>query len=928
MSKRFLFLLVMAATTLLYWGCNLYVLRAPFAAILLNTGFSTSFRDSYLIVTSVMEKNLFGKPTLGFRAGLKEGDKILAIQDPAGASRNVKTIADYLSVIKKLRYGEPWGLTVERAAGENQNEIVPISIPALDRSEVSLGTRFLLILAGIILPLIAVATAFFIGFLKPEENHAILAGVLFLGFSTLFTSFCNFFPPGLMEFGIVYNATLNLFMIYLFMHFFLVFPSPSLLDRKMPWLKHVFLAGTTVLWVPSLVFGLSLHHSLKVYQKMNSCFSTIQPVFVVFTLAMVVIGLASLILNTFKAQSKDEKRRMTILLTGTVSALIPLVAYCFYVAYSKAPGPWWILALLFCALSLFPLSFIYVVIKHRVLGLPVILRRGVQYALVSRGFLVIEGFALFAVFFFITGPLLVKLIPHAGQSEVAVMAAAVTLCLLVGLREVNRRVLPFIDRRFFREAYDTRRILTELSHEVHERAAQPCQLLKMVNGKILDSFHPDQVVVFLRGSEIAHLPGNGRGKNHKGGRGTKNSAEGFQCYCHQWRPGIQREASDAMMIETCEGLILFPDGHTARVLAGAAQRTPEALEVFLDKPRSWVHPLAAARSADHPLYKERMLLERLNTRLLVPLVADSKLLGFISLGEKLSEEPYTSEDKELLLTVAEQTAVALDYAKLIREATEQEKLKRELEIAKEVQRNLFPQALPPIKTLEYTGMCKAARGVGGDYYDFLLLDTEKLAIALGDISGKGISAAFLIANLQAVLRSFAPMRGDRILELFADLNRMLCRSTDTNKFATLFYGVYDGLQRRLAYINAGHNPPLVVRAGRAGEASESPWPDSPCRVEKLDSGGTIPGIFPESSYQQGNIQLAPGNILVVYSDGITKAENEQEEEFTEERLTKLVLENRHRSAESLRDLIFSDVGEFLEENLQQDDMTLIVAKIL
>ncbi len=221
--------------------------------------------------------------------------------------------------------------------------------------------------------------------------------------------------------------------------------------------------------------------------------------------------------------------------------------------------------------------------------------------------------------------------------------------------------------------------------------------------------------------------------------------------------------------------------------------------------------LVIAREVGGGQWQERQLLEQLHTRLIVPLATTERLLGFISLGEKLSEEPYSKEDKELLLAVAQQTAIALDYAQLISHVAEQEKLKLEIEFAKEVQAELFPQTLPQLKTLDYTGSCQPASGVGGDYYDFLLLAADQLGIALGDISGKGVSAALLMASLQALLRSHAPACGNRVDKLISEINRLMHASTGSSKYATFFYGLYDDRQRTLTYVNAGHNAPMLFR---------------------------------------------------------------------------------------------------------------------
>jgi sigma-B regulation protein RsbU (phosphoserine phosphatase) len=911
-NRRLLVLIVLLAATLFYWSFHVYYLFSPAATIFAMTGFSGAVRDGRFVVTEVGETDYFGEPTRWYLAGVKVGDRVVGLFNPRGQGGRIGSFSDFAAAIKTIRFREPWVLEVERAVN-GRPEILRLTVPALSPQEIGLRARFLLVVSGLILPVIAIVAAFFIGLLKPEDNNAFLAGLLFLSFSTLFTSYHILFPPGVREFGLIYQVTLNEFLIYLFMLFFLLFPSPSILDRKLPWLKKVFFATTSFFWLLLLALAVAQYHSFEALPFLNDIAAGTAPVYRTLALVMFLIGLASLVLNTLRAQTKDEKRRMVILLTGTLVGLVPLASFLVFFSLSGGTVSWWAFALILVSIGVFPLSFVYVVIKHRVLGLRVILRRGVQYALVSRGFLIIEGLLLFVLFLLATGPLHMGLMPQASPTHIAVVSAFVVVALLAGLREVNRRVMPMIDRRFFREAYDTRILLTDLSHDVRRLATRPAHLIRVVSEKIFEAFHPDQVAVFLRRSEMEGLPP----ANQTEGRRYRRNAGGgddFQCYFYQVRKEFQE--GTALAQEPCGGVGLPAGSFVASGLERAVGRGEAALDVYLDNPKSWVRPLARAQAESDRLYAERRLLERLHCRLLVPLVVENKILGFVSLGEKLSEEPYTREDRRLVYAVAEQMAGALDYSHLTRMAAEQETLKREIQIAKEVQSNLFPQSLPPVQGLDYAGICRPARDVGGDYYDFLLLGPEKLGVALGDISGKGISAALLMANLQATLRSQAPLRGEDLKVLLGDINNLLCRSTDARKFATFFYGVYDATCRSLTYVNAGHNLPILFKGKTGG------------RVVRLATGGMILGAFKDSRYMQETLQLDSGDVLVVFSDGITEAANEREEYFDEERLVRIVVRNRHLEAAGLCDRILAEVAAFTENSPPQDDMTLVAVRVL
>ena len=238
---------------------------------------------------------------------------------------------------------------------------------------------------------------------------------------------------------------------------------------------------------------------------------------------------------------------------------------------------------------------------------------------------------------------------------------------------------------------------------------------------------------------------------------------------------------------------------------------------------------------------------------------------------------------------------------------------QELEIAKQVQARLFPQTLPSLKTLEYAGVCHQARQVGGDYYDFLDLGSERLGLVVGDISGKGMAAALLMANLQANLRSQCAIALDQPQRLLCSVNQLFCENTTDGAFATLFFAEYDGAASRLRYANCGHLAALLLR--RDGS------------LERLPSTATVLGVFKKWDCAIGETQLFPGDILALYTDGITESFNDAGEEFGEERLVAALRSHRGFSSGELLAALVDQVRCFSPRE-QQDDITLIVAKCL
>lgn len=276
--------------------------------------------------------------------------------------------------------------------------------------------------------------------------------------------------------------------------------------------------------------------------------------------------------------------------------------------------------------------------------------------------------------------------------------------------------------------------------------------------------------------------------------------------------------------------------------------------------------------------------------------------------------------------------------RLLKEHEEKQRLENELVIAQEVQAQLFPQHITQLASLEVFGFCRPARTVSGDYYDFVPVDTGKLLLAVGDISGKGISAALLMATIHSAVRAYSlegvpvlhepvavgaglgssmvldsTLRGAEVspATLLALLNHQLYQSTPTEKYATLFLGVYDAQQRRLIYSNGGHLPPIILGQDHS--------------IRRLDQGGTVVGLFDHRSYDEASVQLGRGDIFLAYSDGVTEPENDFGE-FGEHRLIELVRDNRDLPLARISEIVTAAVDDWIGANEQPDDVTLVLAR--
>ena len=256
-------------------------------------------------------------------------------------------------------------------------------------------------------------------------------------------------------------------------------------------------------------------------------------------------------------------------------------------------------------------------------------------------------------------------------------------------------------------------------------------------------------------------------------------------------------------------------------------------------------------------------------------------------------------------------------AQIAAEVAERVERNRELDRAREVQQRLFPQTPPPMAGLDYAGACRPAFAVGGDYYDFIRLSDTQLGIAIGDVSGKGISAALLMATLRAYLHGQTRHRMTDLSDVMANLNRLVYDSSAANRYASFFYAQYDSSTRLLEYVNAGHAPPLIF--GTRHHRRE---------VIRLGASGPVIGLMPEGCYVQQRVTLEEGDVLVLFTDGISEAMNANGEEWGDERLMRVIEANRALGARELIDTIMRTTDEFVAGAAQYDDMTLITARVL
>ena len=359
----------------------------------------------------------------------------------------------------------------------------------------------------------------------------------------------------------------------------------------------------------------------------------------------------------------------------------------------------------------------------------------------------------------------------------------------------------------------------------------------------------------------------------------------------------------------CETCSIAPDGF----LLGRLRHYPHPLSLSRADFEAW---LRWAREFRPQHCAEIQRLENTGARIAVPLRAKNETVGVLLLGAPEGRERYSSTEKDTLRGAADVFALMIENARLTERALEQEKLRRDLALAAEVQRRLLPPEPPRAGAATLAAMTLPARTVGGDYYDFIDLGRGAVGVAVADVSGKGIAAALLMSVVQASLRAIAAQPITSLSQLASKMNGFLFQSTGANKYATFFYAEIDKNGRRLRYVNAGHNPPYLTRRGEGG-----------VEICELPAGGTVLGLFPEVQHEEAEIGLRPGDLLVAFTDGVPEALNPGGEEFGEDRLKALLRDGHGGTADEIASTLAARMREWIGSAEQHDDLTFIVATI-
>jgi phosphoserine phosphatase RsbU/P len=809
--------------------------------------------------------------TVGFankaaeNAGLRRGDRILTVD-----GINLRNDRELFADVERHHPGDMI-MVKEVPKGQTSAHMMRIPVPALSNAPPNVG-RIVFEFGIIAVNLLCVLIGVYLILRLPGDKRAWLAFGLLVSLAQIVGLDINWyrFPQPLWVFAHAWRWAGVLNWSFVIAAFGLYFPEQFAWDLKRPWIKWLYLGPLICINLLFLIETVSVDFRFQAFPAVRHLLAF--PLFDPNVLIAISITLFFACIGTKQgiAKSTDVKRRLRLLELGAVVGLGPVGLLLLYEALfhaSEAQIPEALVISICLLFVVFPLTLAYVVLTERAMDLRVVIRQGVRYTL-ARGGLRVLLFAITALFFWRFSVVLSRS-GISSTMSIVVLTSTILVAAFV-LRRVRSQLFVAIDKKFFRDAYNAEALLSDLSENVRTIIDERV-LLETVSRRVRDALHVSHFSVLMDGAG-------------------------------SFRPVY------SLGLAVPEAIELPEDSKAIALVANAKEPSP----IYFDRPDNWIH-----NAPEHEL----VTLKTLGAQLLLPLKAKEKLLGLFCLGPKLSEEPFSKTDISLLRSVALQTGLALDNSRLTavvaQEIAQRERLNREIEIAREVQERLFPQLLPVLAGIDYSGACRPALAVGGDYYDFLSLPNGELGVAIGDVSGKGIAAALLMASLQASLRGQALTGLTDLAQLMCNVNRLVYGATPPNRYATFFYGQYSPHTRIFCYVNAGHNSPLVLR--RTG--------DGAMHVIRLDTGGPVIGVFPEAPYQQGSLTLEPGDVFVGFTDGISEAMNSAEEEWGEEHLIHSVASHFNTAAAEMIPRLMADADRFADGAPQHDDMTLVVVKL-
>lgn len=641
-------------------------------------------------------------------------------------------------------------------------------------------------------------------------------------------------------------------------HLSLIFPEKKQIVIRFPWIQYL-------IYLPSLTLALAFQIYMIMFAKLAGSHTVLSAIlsypFLGATarifLILFVLGAIVLMVHTVLISSNIQARhRARMIVLGILVAFLPSVISMMLVSFGKIYFPYNYIVIL---VIFFPASVAYAIVRHNLFEADALVRQAVGYVMVTA---IVIG--VYAVVSLTLNVFLGKY--QLAQSRAFPILFALGIILI--FNPLRNRVQAVVDRVFFRKEYDYGEIVEKIGN-----AFTSLVDLDQILCRLTKTFMED---MFINTSSVMLL--------------NPVAAE------YQVRVAEGEKKGD---IET---LAFNRNDPLLRILE-EEKREVTKIDVLEDPKYKKVSENCAAN------------FEALHASLMIPLVFQDQVIGALNLGEKKSGKFYNRQDIDLLRTLANQSAVAIENARLFQENLQKQRMEKELNIARDLQTSMLPSSCPEIDGFKIAAYSLSAREVGGDFYDFIEMEEDRIGMIIGDVTGKSVSGALVMSASRSIFRTLSEDHLS-VGEIMIRANRRAQKDIRSGMFVALLYAVLDVQKRTLSLCNAGQIQPILF-SSRTNDAS---------LIET--KGDTFPlGILEDVDYRETTIELEPGDKVVLYTDGIVEAMDDRQQIFGFERLLNIVQGTRSMTAESLLTKILYEVNEFAGEAAQHDDITVIVVSV-
>ncbi len=802
----------------------------------------------------------------GPATALHKDDEILALNGIAMAvDPEIFAFAD------RVPPGTAYRMTIRRAGQEMTVSLITVEFPPDKRTSVFTGTRFY----DVLIYLIFLATALIIFLLKPDNKQVWLLALV-LG---TFTALNAWAMPTVVlgrwvEITVSVAKLLGLWFLPLTVHFFLIFPARLPILRRWPRLEFY-------LYLPLCIFVLPFFGGGRLPAIWSRQFFNLPPIYWLIEHSFfylphwVVIGymVAALIclLIGYRIADQDARRRLRVVVFGSGVGFILflfLVSSEFLNLANRLPDVnHWVQIAALIAMPFVPVSFAYAIIRHKVIPVSLMIRRSVRYVLVSRGSVLIE---IVVVVLAVTA-VLTYIFSRFRPSGIVIGTVSAGVAIFVWKLETRlheKYLAPIIDRKFFRESYNSHQIIADLTDSLRSTTSLP-QLCEEVATKIQSALQTENVIVLLRNEDTGDYTSN------------------YSC---------EFDSEDGRAV-TCRQAFRLSGNSMA---IAELKVTGQPLEIE--------EPSVAG-------------LREMKSALLLPLMTKQGMPGIVSLGARMGDLPFSREDKTLLMSVAAPTTFAIENSRLvermIEEARRREEIEaeneqraKELEEARQLQISMLPKTIPQLPHLEIAAYMKTATEVGGDYYDFHLAASGELTIVVGDATGHGLKAGTVVTATKSLFNHLAETPD--VTEFFSHSSLALKRMNMRSLFMAMTVARVSG--HTLTVSSAGMPPVLIYRAA-TGE------------VEEVQLTGVPLGSVTSYRYRQQQLPIASGDVIVLMSDGLPERFNPASEMLGYDQPKVALAESATLSAQAIIERMNRDAEVWAEGRPLDDDVTFVVLKV-